>query len=123
MAFKTATLSTIATCIAFGAVPMTSEAKTPANAALDACVKSFIQTYLPERTVRQVATSPAVNPGPLSLFDSREYLVVLSARGADTGKLIAEARCVANRDGIVVVLDSQNVAHYRAKADFVLSMR
>ena len=123
MKLKTATLSTIATCIAFAAVPMTSEAKSSPNAAVDACVKSFIQTYLPDRAVRQVATPPAAIPSPLSLFASREYLVVLSARGADSGELIAEARCVANRNGIVVVLDSQNVAHYRAKADFVLSMR
>jgi hypothetical protein len=123
MRLKTATLSTIATCIAFGAVPMTSEAKSSPNVAIDACVKSFVQTYLADRTVRQISTAPVVNPSPLSLFASREYLVVLSAHGADSGELIAEARCVSNRNGIVVVLDSQNVAHYRAKADFVLSMR
>ena len=43
MKLKTATLSTIATCIAFAAVPMTSEAKSSPNAAVDAPVPSPVE--------------------------------------------------------------------------------
>ena len=121
MTFKTATLSAIATVVALGVSP-TTDAKAGPNAAIDACMKSFVATYFPERTVRQVAT-PIVNPSPLSLFSSREYTVLLSAHGASSGDLIAEARCVANRNGIVVVLESGAVAASRGKADFVVSMR
>ena len=122
MKIKTTVSTAIATLIALGAAPLTSEAATGPNAALDACVKSFVETYLPERKVRQVA-KPVTNPNPLSLFSAREYTVVLSARGVESGDVIAEARCVASRHGIVVVLDSQVAAKHKQNADFFVSVR
>lgn len=121
MNIKTSTFGVLAACVAFAA-PTTSDAKAGPAAALDACVKSFVQTYLPDRTVRHVDKA-AYTPHPLSVFAKREYTVLLSARGADSGTLIAEAQCVASRDGIVLVLDSAVAAHHQARADFVVSLR
>ena len=123
MSIKSFTLGTAIALVAMAAVPSTSEAKADPSTAIDACVKSFVQSYLPDRKVRQVAKATP-SSGPLAVFWSpREYTVVLKAHGASSGELIAEARCVANRNGIVVVLDSPLLAKDLRTADFVVSIR
>lgn len=124
MKTKTSSLSVAAACVAIATMPVASEAKSGPDAAVDACVKSFVTTYLPDRTVRPFKSS-ATTPSPLSFFywGSRDYTVQLTAHGVDSGKVIAEARCVASRNGIVVVLDTPLTARNRERADFIVSLR
>lgn len=119
----TSIVSAVAACVAMAAMPVTSEAKASGNAAVDACVKSFVATYLPGRTVRPVKyISPA--PGPIALYWApRDFTVLLSAHGVDSGELVAEARCVASRAGTVIVLDQPDLAREKVRADFVVALR
>jgi hypothetical protein len=86
--------------------------------AIDACVQSFVETYLPDRVVRVHTRQPAL--GPLGILNDRKgtYTIALSARGARSGKEIAQARCVASTRGDVIVMDSPVEDTYVAKADF-----
>lgn len=123
MNLKRSIPSAVAACIVVAATPLTSEAKSPANAAVDACVKSFVAAYLPDRKIRPVKYTEAV-PGPIAFFWApRNYTVDLAARGADSGELIAEARCVASRIGVVVVLEAPDLTQDRRRADFVVALR
>ena len=119
MTRKLSTSSAIAALVALGATPLASQAASPA--ALNACIKSFVETYLPERTVHHVIKHDTARPH--TLFSARDYSVLLSAHGVKSGELVAEARCIANRDGIVVVLESPVLAQHKARADYVVSMR
>lgn len=114
----------LAALFVLGTAPTASHAQTGAQAALDSCVKSFVETYLPGHPVRKVAKdSPAT--GILDRFwQSNKYTILLSARGVESRDVIAQARCVADRKGIVIVLDQPSFAALRTlRADFVVSMR
>lgn len=113
----------VLTLIALAAVPFAAQAQPSAETALDACVKSFVATYLPGHPVRQVSKrAPA--PGFIeSYYAPRQYTIALTAYGARSGNLLAQARCVANRSGSVIVLDSPPAGEYVARADFAVSLR
>lgn len=98
------------------------EAQADSSHALDACVKSFIADYLPDRVVRVVDKDRSV-PSPLETFYGRKYTIALAAYGIDSGTLIAQARCVANNRGHVIVLDNPPAAEYVSRADFAVTMR
>ena len=109
--------------VVVASAPLASEARQGPSAAVDACVKSFVESYLPERTVREVKKHiPAA--GPIDAYYSpREYTVALAAYGADSGKMLAQARCVANNRGVVIVLDSPPSGEDVARADFAITLR
>lgn len=68
-------------------------------------------------------SSPAASSFDLFVRRS-EYTILLSARGMQSGDVIAEARCVANRNGIIIVLDQPSLAAMRSiRPDFIVSMR
>lgn len=115
--------SSILTLIALAAVPFASQAQPGADAAVDACVKSFADTYLPGHPVKHVSKrAPAA--GPIDTYYApRRYTISLSAYGARSGDLLAQARCVASRKGVVIVLDSPPAGEYVARADFAVSLR
>ncbi len=99
------------------ATPLASHAGS--NQALDACVKSFVESYIPkDRVVRVYKHQPT--PGPLGMLQDRKgvYTIALSARGKHSGKEIARARCVASTRGDVIVMDSPSADTYVADADF-----
>lgn len=91
--------------LALAAAPLTTQAATGPEAAVNACVKAFVSTYLPGHPVRPMKSVIPQNPLPLALWQ-RKHTVDLSARGAESGKILAEARCIADNNGIVIVLDS-----------------
>lgn len=87
--------------------------------AIDACVKSFVETYIPQdRVVRIRKRQPPLSPLGILNDWKGTYTIALSARGARTGEEIAEARCVASAQGEVIVMDSPARETYIAKADF-----
>lgn len=91
-----------------------------ADRAVHACVKSFVDTYLPGRTVRVRKEIEAP-----SLHRRREdtYTIALAAHGAKSGKLFAQARCVASARGDVVVLDNLPLDSHVASADFTVALK
>ncbi len=120
MSRKLSTFGALAALVALSATPLASEAGA-SKTALDACVNSFVDTYLPDRTVHRVVVPTTIRPH--TLYTARDYSVHLTAHGSKSGELVAEAFCIANRNGIVVVLESPVVAQHKARADYVVSMR
>jgi hypothetical protein len=105
--------------LALAAVPCASYADS-AERAVNACVKSFVDTYLPDRVVHVRKQLPS--PGPLDRYiDS--YTIVLMAEGKTSAAPLAQAQCVANRRGDVIVMDGAPIAKSLSKADFVVSLR
>lgn len=105
---------TVLAALACSLASLASEAAPP-KAALDACVKAFTTTYLPGHPLK--ATRTASSPSTFTLVSATEYSIALSARGVTSGKILAEARCVASGKGLVLVLDPP-AGNYTARADF-----
>ena len=103
------------------AVPFASHAGP--NKALDACVSSFIDTYIPkDRTVRVRKYHPPRSSLAAQYSNKSTYTIALSARGTRSGKELAQARCVASNRGDVIVLDSPAPDTYVASADFAIDV-
>jgi hypothetical protein len=83
-------------------------------------VKSFVDTYLPDRVVQIHKQLPA--PGPLDRY-TNSYTIVLTAEGKVSATQLAQVECVATRRGAVIVMDSAPLAKSLSKADFVVSLR
>lgn len=89
------------------------------NQAFDACVKSFVETYIPkDRVVRVRKQHPPAGPLDALSYRKNVYTIALSAGGARSGKEIAQARCVASNNCQVIVLDSPPPDTYVSEADF-----
>lgn len=115
--------SAIFALVALAVVPFVTQAEPRGDAVVDACVKAFVDTYLPAHPVKQV-NKQAPAPGPIDTYYApRHYLIALSAHGVRSGNLLAQARCVANRRGVVIVLDNPPADEYVSRADFVVSLR
>jgi hypothetical protein len=104
--------------LALVATPHASYADS-AQRAVNACVKSFVDIYLPDRVVQVHKQLPA--SGPLDRYIG-SYTILLTAEGK-TSSTLAQAQCVANRRGAVIVMDSGPIAKSISKADFVVSLR
>jgi hypothetical protein len=109
-----------AVAMALSIAPFTTHAS-GADVAVNACVKSFIEANFKDRMVR--VRKDAYVPSPAFPHTRDTYSVALTARGARSGELIAQARCVASRRGTVIVLDSPDPSTYVAKADFAVTVK
>jgi hypothetical protein len=117
LAVKTLALSALLT---LSATPFATQAA-DADRAVNACVKAFVDRYLPDRTVTVRKQLPAA--GPLDvLVREPQYTVAIEARGKQSGELLAQASCVASRRGDVVVLENPASAEFAAKADFTATL-
>lgn len=107
--------------LVLAATPLASYASS--NQALDACVKAFVANYIPKESVVRVYKHRPT-PGPLAILLDRKgtYTIALTARGKRSGEEIAQARCVANSRGDVIVMDSPPADTYVAKADFAATV-
>ena len=105
------------------ALPLPSQAGGSSSVVVDACVKSFAETYLAGYRVREVKKQSSVESPVLAYYGQRRYTIAMSAYGVTGGDLIAQARCVVNRDGVVIVLDSPPAKDYVAWADFGVGLR
>ena len=111
----------VAGAIALGFTSFAAHAS-GADVALDACVKSFADANLKGRIVR-VRKQPFAAPSRLFPHTRDTYIVALTARGAQSGELIAQARCVASTRGSVIVLDSPDSSSYTAMADVAVTLK
>lgn len=114
--------SSVLTLVVLAAAPFASQAQ-PGDAAVDACVKSFVDTYLPGHPVKQVSKRSPVQSTIEMHYAPRQYTIALSAYGVRSGDLLAQARCVASKRGIVIVLDAPSADEYVARADYRVSLR
>ena len=74
-------------------------------AAMNACVNAFVGTGLPkEQKVRVKMLDPARSPIDIP---ARTYTVRLATRVAQSGKQLASATCVVERDGTVIALNGK----------------
>ena len=110
----------VAGAIALGFTSFAAHAS-GADAAINACVKSFVDANLKDRIVR-VRKEPFV-PSPLFPHTRDTYTVALAAHEARSGHLVAQARCVASTRGKVIVLDSPDPSSYTAMADFAVTVK
>ncbi len=73
-------------------------------ATMNACVKAFVSTYLPQVSkVRVQIDEPAMSR---MVPRSRTYEIAVSARGLQSGREIAKATCVVNADGSITALNN-----------------
>jgi hypothetical protein len=106
--------------VAMMAAPVASNAGGNPERALDACVQSFVATYLPNRVVHVQKRLGATSP--LAIYE-RTLTIAITARGARSGEPIAQARCVASARGDVLVIDNPPLETYLASADFTANLR
>jgi hypothetical protein len=119
MKAKTVALAALAT---FAVAPIAGQAAPAPKTAFNACVKAFVSAYLPGRIVHTTKANDSGQLTTLSLTQNK-YTIALTARGVDTGTVLAEARCVADGKGIVLVLDQPATLDYVARADFRADIR
>lgn len=105
--------------LVLASAPLVSQAS-PADRAVNACVQAFVEAQVPKDRIVHV-----VKDRQSSLMDrfhrQRAYTIALTAQGKQSGKVLAQARCVANVRGEVIVLDSPPPSTYVAQADFVVT--
>jgi hypothetical protein len=88
------------------AVPALSHAD--ADRAFDSCVKAFVSANIEKERPLTVHRIDA-NSSPLST-SSRGYKIELTAVGKHTGKQIAVATCIADRNGVVLSMNGKPTA-------------
>ena len=87
------------------AAPFASQATTADDLAMDSCVKAFVAANLPkEQRVR--VQKEEIAASPVSIH-ARSYKIVLSAKGAESGKNLARGTCTIDRSGAVVALNGK----------------
>lgn len=92
----------VTTLIATTATPALSFADDAAT--MNACVKAFLSTYLPQASkVRVQIDAPATSR---MAPRSRTHEIALTARGMQSGREIAKATCVVDADGSITALNN-----------------
>lgn len=118
---RTSGVLCVAAAFAFLAAPGASQAN-PANTAVDACIKSFVESNFTDDRVVHVRKRLEPTGSLRFMYPRAQYTIDLTARGARSGEVLAQARCVAGYRGNVIVLDSPPLDNYIAKADFSVTI-
>lgn len=92
-----------------------------ASSAFDACVKSFIESKLPKAQQVSVRKNIPYTSTVLAL-QPKSYTIDLVAQEVKSGAEIAQARCVADRRGRVLVLGEDGFGSTTQKADMVAAV-
>jgi hypothetical protein len=104
--------------LALATAPLTSHADS-ADKAVNACVKAFVENYLPKDQVVRVRRVESPDVQNRFARHAPSFTIALTAHGVKSGVEIAQARCIASARGEVIVLDNPSVESYAAKADYV----
>lgn len=89
------------------AAPLASQAH-DYDAAMDSCIKAFVAANVPQGhpvTVRKQES--AISPVGL---DAVGYKIIVSAKGAESGKYIARGTCIVDRSGEVTMVNGKKLA-------------
>ena len=77
------------------------------TAAMDACVKAFVNTSLSKDRAVAVQT---VGVRSASLTQRPPYLIALTATGKQSGRRLAQATCRVSRSGAITALNGKPLA-------------
>lgn len=104
-------------------LPLLAPAVGAANeaAAFDACVDAFVSANLPKEQkvhLKKLDTTRS----PVSIH-GRAYKISLSAKGVESGKQLATATCVVERDGTVIALNGKAIAPGLSDSKVTLTSR
>ena len=88
------------------AAPSLSHAATSpaADASLDACVKAFVSANIDKDRHYSLVTSDASSFDP----SAARHVVTLKATGKSSGKQLAKATCVVDRNGITLTMNGKS---------------
>lgn len=117
---KTFLLAALLPCLA---APLASQADplgTRSDVAMDACVKAFVSTNLEKERPFTVRKEESTSPTDMY---SRAYRIRMTAVGKDTGKRVAQATCVVDREGVVLSMDGKPFATPALADNKVVSTR
>lgn len=101
-------LSRLAVAALVLAAPVSGFAATASNAALDACVQSFLATDIAKDRKVTVRKNTESSPRPIAL--SGLYQVEVIATGRQSGKQLARFVCVADSKGTIVAVNGRPVS-------------
>ena len=89
-----------------------SASRADADAAMDACVQAFVSANLPKDQPISVRKIDTID-GPLAAQD-RAYRILLTATGKTSGKKLARATCIVDRDGQIIAMNGRSTTHQLA---------
>lgn len=96
--------SSIVALLAVAAAPLAANAADPeSTAAFDACIKAFSTTQIAGHPVAKTRTNYAYASPTLEYWKPTRYTIDVHARGVQSGDLVATARCIVDKDGVVLI--------------------
>jgi hypothetical protein len=104
----TPSILSIAATLALAAAPLTSQADARREAAMNTCVELFVAANLPKEQPVVVRTKDS-EPSPAAVY-RRAARITLTAKGSTSGREIARATCIVDRDGQVITLNGRSVS-------------
>lgn len=81
-----------------------AEARQVADASFDACVKAFVSASIEKNRPYSLITSDASTYDP---YATRQ-VITLKATGKSTGKQLAKAKCVVDRNGVTLTMNGKS---------------
>ena len=90
------------------AAPLTGQAHND-EAAMDSCISAVVATAKLPKEQRVTVRKEDTAASPLSVH-TRNYKIVVSAKGAESGKYFARGTCIVDRNGTVVALNGKPVS-------------
>jgi hypothetical protein len=104
----TPSILSIAATLALAAAPLTSKADARSEAAMNTCIDLFVAANLPKEQPIVIRKEQS-EPGPASARRRAER-ITLTARGTTSGRQIARATCIVDRDGQVLALNGRTIS-------------
>jgi hypothetical protein len=96
--------SSIVALLAVAAAPLAANAAdSESNAAFDACIKAFSTTQIAGHPVQKTRANYSYASPTLDYWKPTSYTIEVRARGVRSGEVLATARCLVDRDGVVLI--------------------
>ncbi len=93
--------------VLLAAAPLASNADDlTSHEAFDACIKAFSTAQIANHPVRETRMNLSYTSSTLDYWKPDRYTIEVRARGARSGEVLAEGRCVVNRDNVVLIQDA-----------------
>jgi len=99
--------SSLIALLALTAAPLAATAgDLTSDAAFDACIKAFSAARIENHPVRATHTKASFQSATLDYWKPDRYTIDVRARGVNSGKVLAEGRCVVDRNGVALIQDT-----------------
>lgn len=118
MTTRSLLLRTVAIAAAISLLAAAAHADSPAarsERAMDACIAAFVAAKLPKEQPVKIRKEDFV----ASPFDThqRNYKIVMTATGTESGKRLAKGVCLVDRSGAVIAFNGQRMREQLAQAE------